>query len=617
MLSLAQLGVAVVVFFAAGLFWFLGGRHLREAASGRLLYGLPLGTLVAAGFLLAVYLFLQDGLGHWDDPVVFPFVSWSYGYPAGMVSAAFTHSSPSHIISNLSGLVAFGVIVEYAWGHSRDPGGDEGVWPWMRALVVFPAILLGGGLITGLVSLGPGLGFSGAVYALFGAAVVTFPGPSLLAVLATSVLSTAVSVIQEPLVEGTVEPAPPAPPDWAGIGFHAHAVGFVLGVLFGLWLLNRDLPRPSVASVTAATFVVGLVQSLWLIVLTPAQSTFLRYDGVGFALLVVVAGVVGIAAGGSSDRLSPIFGQRRWIPTRRQLGVAWTFLVVLGGGAVVVLGVTAATVPAGTLLLFVGAGVVVALLPVLLVFGPTEGGISRRHLAAVVLAMGLVVIAVPGIYSGGATVADANLEDRTTLAVEDYQLVYGTNLTVERGNLFDGPGERMNTTGTAAVAVASERRHMWTLGVRSERLAVEPTDTVVVGDVGWREEVSITRSAWDVVGNETVYAVDLATDDQCVRSFKSPQATAGHTLAEYRFAVVPTPDGFAVQVKETSGRSVGRVAVPPVNQSTTVNALTIATTDRGDSHSVEVSHQETTVTVAERPADAPAGCDTSTASGSP
>ena len=605
--SLPQLAVAVGVLVVAGLFWVLGGRRLRQAAANRLLYGLPLGTIVVVGVLVTVYLFLQDGLTHWSDPLVFPFVSWSYQYPAGVLTAGFTHSSPSHIVSNLTGLVAFGVLVEYAWGHYRRPE-ETGNWPWVRALLVFPALLLGAGFVTAAVGLGPGLGFSGAVFALLGAAVVTLPGPAVLAVLAASVLSTVVSFIQEPIVEGTVTAAPPTPPGWAGVGFHAHAVGFLLGVLFGLWLLTRDLPRPSIASVAAGTFVVGVVQGLWLIVLTPARSTFVRYDAVGFVVLVGVAMLVGVAVGGSTARFEPILGSRRWLPSRRGLAWGWGVFVVVGGIAIGAAGVLESTVPLGTMLLFVGAGVAAWVLPAVAVLLPGRGPLSRRRLATVVLAMGLILLAAPGIYSGGANIVDTGLEDRSTLDVNDYQVVYGTDLTVTRGNLFDGPGEAFNTSDTAAVAVTSQQRQLWTLGVRSVRLAAEPTQTIVVGGVGWREDVSVTRSSWGVVGNETVYAVDLAGDDQCVRSFTSPPATAGHTLGDRQVAVAPTDTGFEVQLTTTDGQVIDTTPVPPVNETTTVDTLSVTTVDHGNTHVIEVSTADTTVTIADRPADAPTGC---------
>lgn len=97
---------------------------LRRRLNDRFVYGVPWGSAVVVGGVLAFYLFAQSGLDHWSEPVVFPFRSWSYYYPTGMLTAGFAHASPGHLVGNLAGTAVFAPLVEYAWGHY--PRGDRG-----------------------------------------------------------------------------------------------------------------------------------------------------------------------------------------------------------------------------------------------------------------------------------------------------------------------------------------------------------------------------------------------------------------------------------------------------------------------------------------------------------
>ncbi|PSQ44187.1 hypothetical protein BRD17_04655 [Halobacteriales archaeon SW_7_68_16] len=114
---------------AAGIVVALGGsalllRRLAPVERGvvarlraRLLLGLPVGTLLVVGFVLAVYLFVQDGLADTADPLVIPFRAWSYVYPLGVLTSAFAHDGPGHLTGNLLGTLVYGSLAEYAWGH--------------------------------------------------------------------------------------------------------------------------------------------------------------------------------------------------------------------------------------------------------------------------------------------------------------------------------------------------------------------------------------------------------------------------------------------------------------------------------------------------------------------
>mgnify|MGYP000336129545 FL=1 len=116
------------------------GARLRS----RFLVGVPWGTLVSVGGVLAVYLFVQGGWSHWHAPVTIPFRAWSYFYPLGMMTAAFSHSGSGHLIGNLVGTLVLAPIAEYAWGHFPRERGVQTFTspltnPYVRAFVVFPA----------------------------------------------------------------------------------------------------------------------------------------------------------------------------------------------------------------------------------------------------------------------------------------------------------------------------------------------------------------------------------------------------------------------------------------------------------------------------------------------
>lgn len=349
--SLTQglLGVALLATLAT--VWYFHGRgRWRAFAADRLLFGVPWGTLVTVAVVVTFYLVVQSGLWNWANPVVYAFVSWSYFYPFGVLTAGIAHAGPDHLVSNMTATLALAPIAEYAWGHyvpSRgsttadgeasaddepseevtastaarrgqpdrpaagrsaptaensasnaedststaegdDPATDDagsssseehrpdggerrpesrGLFgtPWIRALVLFPAALLGAALLTSVFSMGPGLGFSGAVYAILGFAVVTYPMATVVAVVASAALGVLYEALTRPLVQTTVEVGTPSPPSWAGVGFQAHALGFLVGVLVGVAVLAYRHRRRDASRVFFATLAVGLVQSLWLI----------------------------------------------------------------------------------------------------------------------------------------------------------------------------------------------------------------------------------------------------------------------------------------------------------------------------------------------------------------
>lgn len=598
---IALLGLVAVV-------WYIADRgRFRQSVADRLLYGLPLGTGLTVLLLIGVYLGVQGGVRHWEEPLVLPFVSWSYFYPLGMLTAGVTHGSPGHLISNLAGTIAFGVIAEYAWGHYPH-GGDreqQGVWPWIRAVVVFPAALLGAALLTSAVALGPGLGFSGAVYAIVGMAVVWYPRATVLGVVAASGLGTIVQALREPIVRAGISAGAPAPPSWAGVGFHAHAMGFLLGVLVGgglLWYRDR---RPSARAVAAGTLAVGLVQGLWLVVWSDGPATYVLYRGLGVVLLVVVTLLVTAAVTASDRPIPRLLPGRTGVPSRRQFAIGWLALVglfAITGITSALLSDSASVAVAGMILgiaVVLGLPAVPTALPRRLVAGP----ISQRAAAMGVLAVVTVVLALPGVLSGLTVVADTPgnataTDDRGAVTVNDYTIDYAANASSKQRLAVDLGPEATAEVNYTGVIVESAPREFWTIGVRAQQLEYSGNGTVLVGGIGWREVVTVNRSGWDVVGGGTAYVVNLTHDGSTTRSFTSDPVQAPTRIEGHRLTIVPMSTEMGVRV--TGPNETATVGLPAVNESVTVGELTLVTEAKSDTMRLTAQTETSSVVVAER-----------------
>jgi membrane associated rhomboid family serine protease len=609
-LSRAALVAALVVAF--GLVWYYGGRgRWRDRLTDRFVLGVPWGTLVTVAVVVAFYLFGQSGLEHWESPVVYPFVTWSYFYPTGVLTAGIAHGSPGHIVGNMTGTLAFAPIVEYAWGHyppsarGRDrlggPAAGSGRLgrPAVRALVVFPAALLLAAFVTAALSFGPGLGFSGAVFAIAGFAVVNYPVTTLVALVASSAVRTVYTALTEPVVRATVESGAPSPPPWASIAFQAHMLGFLLGVVAGGLLLRHRGRRPALGRVFFGTFLLGTVQALWLLVWFE-DETFILYRGAGVALVSVLSVLVAAAAGASDRPLPKPLSVLSRRPTRRQLGAVWLVLVALGtavGVAGVVMEGEFVGVGVG-LFVFVGVILAVPALPPLLPDRLAASPVSRRRTAAAAVAVAAVVVAAPAIPAGLVVVTDGEVPGSESVEVRDYEVAYGENVTVQRTPLIE-IGNETEPNNVSGVVLTSTDREMWTPAVRESALGFSGNATVVVGGPGWRETVEANRTGWEVVGNDSVYAVDLRHDGETTRSYRSAPSRADVRVDGHAVAVAPTTDGFELRVLE-DGSVAGSTPVPAANETASVDDLRLENRVVDGTERIVVTTGETEVQVAER-----------------
>ncbi len=597
-----QIALVAALVAAVGFALAVGNRRRwRSLLESRFVYGVPWGTLVTVSLVIVFYLLVQGGFRHWSEPLTYPFITWSFLYPTGWLTAGIAHGSPEHLVSNVAGTLAFAPIAEYAWSHYAPSGRDREAdgfltRPWIRAIVVFPAALLGAAYATAFFSLGPGLGFSGAVFAIAGFALVTYPLATVVGVVAASGLQLSYQALTQPIVREAIERGPPAPPEWAGIGFQAHLLGFLLGALVGIALLRRRNRRPAADRVFAATLLFGSAQSLWLLVGTVGDDTFVLYRAPGVVLVILLAAVLSVAVAGSDRPLpSPVSLSRR---TRRLLALGWLAVLSLG----LLAGIALVVSEGAPLVLSVGALVLVtglAALPALVAMAPDRWLSSptpRRRAALIVLLVATVLVAAPSLPLGLTVVDDDTVDGSNELDVEEYTLTYEQNATVEQGSPIDF-GERAIESQQDGLLLVSDERELATVAVRDDVLAYAGEETVHVGGLGWRESVDVERTGWEGVGNETAYAVDLETEDETTRTFVTDPVEADATVDGYEVSVVPAEDAFLLRVTE-DGAEVGETTIPDANESTTVEGLRVSTVD--DRERVVVGTDDTEVTIAER-----------------
>ena len=513
--TVIRVGVVVAVLVVVAVAWRLDRPRGRwgRAVRTRFVLGIPWGTLVSILGVLAVYLFVQGGWEHWYRPVTIPFSSWSYLYPLGWLTAAFSHAGPGHLTGNLLGTLALAPLAEYFFGHFPTERGSSSFssWrtnPWVRAFLVFPLGVFVVGLASSTLAWGPVIGFSGVVFAFVGFALVRYPLGAVVALSAQGVLRTAYNAFRNPVVVAKASPSF-SEPWWAGIAVQGHALGLFLGVLAGVLLLYRREKRPSALRLVVGSVLVATSLSLWAIWWFRGGSSYVLYRGLGLVVVLAVAVVVALAAN-ASDR--PLFGSL----TRRQVGLQFVLLPL------------------------------------------------------VVMAFVAVPLNLTAVGDAGVPGADPGVE------VRDYRVTYGENVPFGQTSVIDvslfGETTQVNTSG---VIVVSGDRNIWTRELSKGRLAFRGTDRVVVGGLGWRETVRVKRQGWNAVGGGTAYQVWLrAADEPWRHVFVSGPAKAEPVVAGRNVTIVPDDGQFFVTVSR-NGTGLDRAPVPAKDERRAVGNLTI------------------------------------------
>jgi membrane associated rhomboid family serine protease len=519
--------VGVLVVALAVVLW-LDDTPVGERLRRRFVLGVPWGTLVVSAAVLAVYLFLQGGLDNWFRPVVVPFRAWSYFYPLGMVTAAFTHSGAGHLVGNLVGTLTLAPIAEYAFGHFPRRRGSQSFvglrqHPYVRAFVVFPAAVLVVGLLTAVFSIGPVIGFSGVVFAFAGFALVYYPLTTVVALSVGDVVNLLYNALSRPELVARSRPVF-VRPWWSEIAIQGHALGLLLGVMLALWLVRRRGDAgPSPLRLWVGVLLFGVAQSLWAVYWFRGGGEFVLFRAAGFALVVLLATVVTLAVrasgrpvlGSLADGLDPD-SLRGFLPT-----------------------------------------------------------LPRWQVAAAVLLFATAAISGPAVPVNLVTASDDPLPN-DPVTVRDYEVTYAEDVPDGMVSGVDveafGETTQVNTSG---VIVRSERRGIWTTAVSKSRLAFDGETRVRVGGVGWRDEVHVNRTGWTVVGGGTAYQVRLTPPDGEQRLvYHSPSRDVEGLVNGANISVRPAPEGFVLNVSK--GDRAEEVRIPAHNETTSAMDLLFA-----------------------------------------
>ena len=287
---------------------------------------------------------------------------------------------------------------------------------------------------------------------------------------------------------------------------------------------------------------------------------FLRYQGIGVIFVLLLSILITYVAVSENHQLSG------WTPRLVQgLAALWLVTVAVGAAATLVL------FDSGTMTVLAVAAVTPALaLPGLSLLVPDVVGrwpLTTRRALFVSLVLITVIIALPSAV-GNSIGIDDDVVPENAVTIDDYHVAYAENVSHGR------------TGGSnSGVVVVSEQRYIWSVVVDADVLAHQGEATVVVGDLGWRDSVEASRTGWRVVGNDSVYVVDLETDGETVRSFTSEPSQADVELVGNRITLAPDDDEFVLTV-EREGEVVESTPVPAMNETTTAGTLEFATEPR-------------------------------------
>ncbi|AHG03686.1 rhomboid family protein [Halobacterium sp. DL1] len=486
------------------------GRAFWQRVRSRLLFGVPWGTLVVTGAIVCFYLFVQFGARGTGSPLVIPFVSWSYFYPLGVLTAPLAHASLGHVTSNLVGTLVLAPVVEYAVSHYPTERGTTsfGSWrtnPYVRAFVLFPLGVAIISLLTGLFSWGATIGFSGVVFAFAGFALVRYPLATVVAVAARDVVSLLWSVLQNPISFASVSPSF-SPPWWAGISVQGHLFGFLVGAVLAAVLLSRREERPSAARVWFGSVVLATSLSLWAVWWYGQSVDYVLYRSLGVLLVVGLALTLTAAVRADETTIARDLTGRR-------------------------------------------AAVLLLLLPV------------------VTMSMAAVPINLTTVEDSSLAGDPVEIRGYEVTYAEDVQ-----NERVASVQLpFFAQATNVSASG---VIVASDSRTIWTERVSAGELAFFGDSSVTVGGIGWEETVWAHRRGWVPRGGSPVYNVYLEPPGADWRPvFASSSSTADPVVADRQVRIDAETGRFTLEVVRNDS-VLGTARIPPVNESTSAGGLT-------------------------------------------
>ena len=522
---------------------------LRE----RFAFGVPWGTLIIVVGVTLVYYLLQGG-GKEGGPIITGFRSWSLWYPQGLVLSSFSHSSDGHLISNMLGTIAFGLVAEYAWGQYSTTSATWWTTPVRRiGLFVLAAILVG--LASSLFVPGAVIGFSVVVFAFAGFALVMRPRLSVFAILGVQILSLLRKAFLNPLI--TVRSRTVFfRPSWADIALQGHLFGMLVGVVLAVGLLRARDSYPELRYVWFAALVFAVTRSMYAVYWFEGANRFVLFRALGTAGAFLLAVLVGLAA--LSPELSVRDGARTVLAAVSPVRSATAEEHNATGERLAPLASTSISTAATALL--------IAVLCALAVSG---------------LAYNLVSVS-PG----------ENVEDG--IEVGDYRVAYVEGASDQYVSAVELPGVGSPLSAdVSGVVVASDQRNAWELALSSSKLTFEGNSTVVVGDATFRETVQINRTAWRFSGGNSTYRIVGQHDGDREVLFTSEPASGRTTINGSTVRIAPAETSYTVAV-ERNGSTVDTARVPP--QGKTIQLANITFERTGDR--LLARHDETELVVA-------------------
>ena len=501
-------------------------RPWEDVLRSRFVFGVPWGTIIVLALVFAVYLFVQDGISDFSNPVSVPYRAWSYYYPLGMLSAPFTHASAGHLLSNLFGAAVVAPIAEYAWSHYprrgiENPSRTLWTTPWVRAVVIFPLAVIAVGLITSLFALGPVIGFSGVVFAFAGFAIVRYPIPTVLAILGgQTVLLTTYEALLTPIGLYVPRASPATAPSWANVAIQGHALGFFAGFVLGAILLRRRQYRPDPLSLWLAVLFFAFEQGLWQIYWYGDQNSFYLFQGPGIAIVTGLALIVTLAITASDRPIVPASIRQRLArsPTdSREIRVRERtdrILEIAGSSRSTTQGAIkrVKTIAHGAT--------------------PDDSGpfatLTERQAAFIVIVAVIALIAGPAIPTNLFVISGETGSENASIEVADYTVEYVEGAENEIVGVIDvGAFGQDTSVESNGVIVSSEKRNLWQESVTAQQLEFTGEETVSVGGPGWRETVHVEREGWSPTGNDPVYQIWLSEEggeEQLAFTSESSQA---------------------------------------------------------------------------------------------
>ncbi|WP_255149844.1 rhomboid family intramembrane serine protease [Halorarius halobius] len=487
-----------------------GGRW-GQRLRRRLVLGVPWGTLLTMGVVLLFYLVVQGGFDSWHDPLVIPFRAWSYFYPVGIITAGLAHADGGHIVGNLLGTLVFGSLAEYAWGHFPTRRGSQS----FRSLPENPFARVLAFTVACVVAAVLSGAFGLGPVIGFSGVVFAFAGFAVVRYPIATVVLLVGSDLVSLLYRALRSP----------VGFGSTGVSFSSPWWAGIAIQGHALG-----------FFMGLVAAVLL---------FRRRDSVAPAGRVWFGALAFAAAKGM-----------------------WAVYFILGGGRYQLFraGGLAALLVLAALVAAAARASNRTLLPSI--------GLSRREAAVGTLAAVLLALALVAVPYNLLAVGDVGTDAETAVDVRDYTVYYAEDTPNRLVGAYDLP--LINTSGVTAsgVIVANERRNIWWQAVSKGRLGFAGRQVVTVGGVGWERRVVANRTGWTPAGASTVYKVFLAPEGGESRlAFRSPNATAEPTIRGRNVTVVATERRFDLVVSR-GNRTLGRAAIPPINESRSAAGLT-------------------------------------------